>query len=138
MIEFPRTLSCVIVVARLLKHLILLLLTVQLAAPAGWCCWGTLRPQSQAVAAQARPCCAARESRGPARQIPARATCCCPKVGLRPALFQEGQMPAGDDVIDSVRFDHPAGLEPVSVREVALIHSAPRCARHVFLCVWTC
>ncbi|RPI80605.1 MAG: hypothetical protein EHM42_11890 [Planctomycetaceae bacterium] len=138
MTDSSRNRGCVILMAKVVKQLLLFLLAVQLAAPAGSCCWSTGQRSPQRNLVAGRACCAASGQCTPRETPPARTDCCCPKIAIRPVPFDSGltvDWAAGMAVPPG---SHDLLRQIDSRARVTRHETGPECARHVLFCVWNC
>ncbi|MFN9198212.1 MAG: hypothetical protein ACK5WR_09085 [Planctomycetaceae bacterium] len=124
----------------LVKHILLVVVAVQLAAPAGWCCRLTPAAACETKAA-VRRCCA---QHGPAEApLPVSANfCCCPKAAT---LAKTVEAPGTQGSAEGLRPEmHGARrFSSGSIAERSLHYafqaiSRQGGSRHVELCLWLC
>lgn len=132
--------SVVCAMCWLVKHILLVVVAVQLAAPAGWCCRLTPAAGCETKAA-VRKCCA---PHGPAEApLPVSANfCCCPKAAT---LAKTVEAPGSQESDESLppptheprRFSSGAILDR-SLHYAFQAISRQGGSRHVELCLWLC
>ena len=125
----------------LTKQILLLIVAIQLAAPAGWCCRAEMQ-SSASGERTVRRCCAQHDSPRSSPRPVSGHTCCCPKAAT---VAKSVVVPAGDDSSASPGFSLSSAVAPaprlaksvLSRRSSGWIEHRS-CARHVELCVWRC
>lgn len=125
----------------LVKHILLVVVAVQLAAPAGWCC--RLTPVAACeTKATVRKCCAQHGSSEAPLPVSAN-FCCCPKAAtLAKAVTAPGPQESDEALLPQL---HTSGRFSVGVRlNHRALHSAFQAvsrqggSRHLELCRWLC
>lgn len=125
----------------LAKQILLLIVAIQLAAPAGWCC--RLNGEASATAGRTvRRCCALHDSPHSPQRPASTQSCCCPKAAT---VAKSVEAPAGDDsaaelaaLPDLDVTSGPRLAKSVLSRRTSGWIEHRSCARHVELCVWLC